>query len=94
MAVLSATELSPTSPDLVLDGGERGCGDLLLELSRHVRGLAPGSVLRLVTADPGAPADLPAWCRLTGHEMIGTGRHDGRPAYDVRTRTDLEESRA
>jgi tRNA 2-thiouridine synthesizing protein A len=32
--------------------------------------LAPGQVLRLVALDLGAPADLPAWCRMTGHTLL------------------------
>jgi len=83
VAVLIADAL----PALVVDGGDRGCGDLLLTLVRRVRGLPPGSVVRLITADPadpGAPADLPAWCRLTGHELLCAAEHDGRPAYDLR----------
>jgi len=80
VAVVTADAL----PALVVDGGDRGCGDLLLALVRRVRGLPPGSVVRLITADPGASADLPAWCRLTGHELLGATAQDGRPAYDLR----------
>ena len=32
--------------------------------------LSPGQVFRLVTRDEGAPVDVPAWCRLTGHVML------------------------
>ncbi len=53
--------------DATWDAGDLGCGDLLLQLRARVETLAPGAVLRLVALDPGARADLPAWCRLTGH---------------------------
>jgi tRNA 2-thiouridine synthesizing protein A len=33
--------------------------------------LAPGDVLRLIARDRGAPEDLPAWCRMTGHRLRG-----------------------
>jgi tRNA 2-thiouridine synthesizing protein A len=52
------------------DAGDMACGDLVLELRERVRRLQPGQVLRLVAKDPGAPADLPAWCRLTGHQLV------------------------
>ncbi|MGH7301427.1 MAG: sulfurtransferase TusA family protein, partial [Candidatus Rokuibacteriota bacterium] len=32
--------------------------------------LAPGEVLEVRSTDPGAREDLPAWCRLTGHEFL------------------------
>ncbi len=39
--------------------------------------LAPGQVLRLVALDPGAPADIPAWCRMTGHTGFEPGGEAG-----------------
>jgi tRNA 2-thiouridine synthesizing protein A len=35
-----------------------------------MRRLAPGQVLRLTALDPGAPADIPAWCRMTRHHLV------------------------
>ena len=73
----------PTEPAVVVDGGDQGCGELLLELHRRVRGLGEGTHVRLVSTDPGAVHDLPAWCHLTGHHYLGRTRSaDDRPAYD------------
>ena len=67
-----------------VDGGDRGCGELLLVLAARSRTLGPGSRIRLVATDPAAPIDLPAWCHLTGHSYLGQGRcEDGRSYYDV-----------
>jgi tRNA 2-thiouridine synthesizing protein A len=41
----------------------------VLELRRRVRA-APGLVFKLIARDPGAPADLPAWCGMTGHQLL------------------------
>jgi len=62
------------------DAGDMGCGDLVLELRARVERLRPGQILRLVARDPGAPADLPAWCRMTGHTLV-SGEH---PVYLIR----------
>jgi tRNA 2-thiouridine synthesizing protein A len=32
--------------------------------------MRPGQVLRLIARDPGAPQDMPAWCRMTGHTLV------------------------
>ena len=32
--------------------------------------LEEGEVLKLTAHDPGAPVDLPAWCRMTGRQMV------------------------
>lgn len=52
------------------DAGALGCGELVLELRLRLRRLGPGAVLHLVATDPGAPEDLPAWCRLTGNRLL------------------------
>ncbi|MBI2922170.1 MAG: sulfurtransferase TusA family protein [Planctomycetes bacterium] len=62
------------------DAGELGCGDLVLELRGRVMGLRPGQVLRINARDPGAPEDLPSWCRLTGHALVAA-KH---PLYWIR----------
>ncbi len=62
------------------DAGDMGCGQLVLELRARVERLRPGEVFTLVARDPGAPADLPAWCRMTGHTLV-SGQH---PVYVIR----------
>lgn len=52
------------------DAGEMGCGELVLELRLRLADLAPGEVFSLVARDSGAREDLPAWCRMTGHELV------------------------
>lgn len=67
-------------PDEVWDAGEMGCGELLLELRTRFERMRPGQILELIARDPGAPADIPAWCRLTGHALV-MERH---PVYHIR----------
>jgi tRNA 2-thiouridine synthesizing protein A len=57
------------------DGGTTGCGDLLIELSRVIRPLAQGSIVELIALDPGAPEDIPAWCRLRGYPLLSRKDH-------------------
>jgi len=68
------------APDAEWDAGDMGCGELVLELRARLGRLRPGQVLRLTARDPGAPADIPAWCRLTGQILVG--RH--HPVYLIR----------
>jgi len=64
------------------DAGDLGCGDLVMLLRPRVLALAPGEVLHVVARDPGAPADMPAWCGLTGHGLV----HADHPHYFIRRR--------
>lgn len=65
------------------DAGDLGCGDLVLPLRSRLRAMAPGARLHLRATDPAAPADLPAWCRLTGHTLVA-GMH---PDYLIQRRS-------
>jgi tRNA 2-thiouridine synthesizing protein A len=66
--------------DATWDAGDLGCGDLVLQLRFRMETLEPGAVLRLIALDAGAPADVPAWCRLTGHALVAA-QH---PVYFIR----------
>lgn len=81
------------SPEpVVLDGGDRRCVQLLIELSGLVAALAPGSVVHLIATDPAAPLDLPAWCHLTGHHYLGPLPGHGCPTYAIRVRADARRT--
>lgn len=55
--------------DFEWHAGELGCGELVLELRQRVRA-APGKVFKVTALDAGAPADLPAWCNMTGNQLL------------------------
>lgn len=67
-------------PDVEWDAGDMGCGDLVLELRMRLQGMAPGTLIRVTARDPGAPADMPAWCGMTGHSLV----HSKHPVYVIR----------
>jgi tRNA 2-thiouridine synthesizing protein A len=57
-------------PDAEWDAGDMGCGELVLELRMRLQPMQTGQLFKLTARDPGAPEDLPAWCRLTGHRLV------------------------
>ena len=67
--------------DAHYDGGETGCGELLLDLLLFSRRQPPGAVVSVLARDPGAPLEIPAWCRLTGHDLLSADH----PHYLLRT---------
>jgi tRNA 2-thiouridine synthesizing protein A len=70
---------------LVVDGGDKACGELLIELRARLRQVPAGTVVHLIATDPAAPIDLAAWCHLTGHAYLGTVSLQGenRPVYGL-----------
>jgi tRNA 2-thiouridine synthesizing protein A len=57
-------------PTSTWDAGAMGCGELIVLLRARILALEPGQVLRVIAHDAGAPEDLPAWSRLTGHPLL------------------------
>jgi tRNA 2-thiouridine synthesizing protein A len=76
--------VTPPPTPVVIDGGDRACVALLLELRARISGLPAGTVIHLIASDPAAPIDLPAWCHLTGHAYLGPIRA-APPTYALRT---------
>lgn len=64
------------------DAGDMGCGELVLELRTRLLAM-PGRVLKVLATDAGAPQDIPAFCRLTRHELLRAAA----PEYWIRART-------
>ena len=61
------------------------CPAPIIELARHIPLVAPGGLLAVVATDAAARADVPAWCRMTGHEYVGEEvADDGAARYVVR----------
>jgi TusA-related sulfurtransferase len=67
----------PTKPtailgaDLFFDAGDKGCAEgPIQEIAALMSRLQPGQALEVRATDPTVAIDLPAWCRLAGHEMV------------------------
>lgn len=51
------------------DGGEETCGRVIVNLYLYIRDQQPGMKILVISRDPGAPVELPAWCRMTSNEL-------------------------
>lgn len=81
-------EESLPAPHLRVDAEESGCGDLMVLLMRSIRKLQPGQVLELTARDPGAGADIPSWCRLTGHALLAGPTGPESALFYIRRKSD------
>ena len=74
----------PHAPDAAFDGGDLDCGNgLLLLIRRHIDPLRPGQLLEIRSTETSVEEDLPAWCRLTGNEMVSWTREGRQRSYLV-----------
>lgn len=56
----------------IVDARGKRCPGPIIALAQASRELAPGTTVVLLSDDPGAETDVPAWCRLKGVEYLGT----------------------
>ncbi len=76
--------LEPGSTDLVVDCLGRPCPVPVIELARALLTVEVGSVLEVLSDDPAARLDIPAWCRMREQEYVAEQPRDIGAAYLVR----------
>jgi len=67
-----------------LDARNSLCPMPVIKTQNKVNELHPGDTLEVTCTDPGALNDIPAWCRINGHEVIDTKESDGVVVIVVR----------
>ena len=57
----------------------------VMRTRRHLRELAPGTVIEVETTDPLAVIDIPHFCRSEGHELVASAPSDkGGHSFTIR----------
>ena len=89
-------------PDATCDGGDLDCGSgLLLIIRNSMSPLAPGGVLEVRSREVSVREDLPAWCRMVGHDLLITRPGEAgstsyfirKKSHDAVLRQDLDQAR-
>jgi len=70
--------------DDTLDAKGLLCPLPVLKARKRLKGMAPGSVLRLIATDPAAVVDVPHFCNEAGHELLATEAGEGGRFYLIR----------
>jgi TusA-related sulfurtransferase len=63
------------------------CPMPIVKVSRAIKEIEIGQVLEMLADDPGSKADMQAWARSTGHEMVGMVEEGGVIKFYVRRRS-------
>ncbi len=70
--------------DVSFDGGDLDCGNgLLLLIRRHIDPMNRGQLLEILSTETSVREDLPAWCRMTGNELVSVGARANAASYLV-----------
>jgi len=67
----------PRDEPVIVDNRGMLCAQGILRLMRALGPLPPGQLLRVLSTDPAAEEDYPAWCRNTGHPFVRHEHEDG-----------------
>ncbi|MBI4635087.1 MAG: sulfurtransferase TusA family protein [Candidatus Rokubacteria bacterium] len=81
-----ASEAPGDESPVMVDNRGLLCAQGILRLMRALPPLPPGRLLRVLSTDPAAEHDYPAWCRNTGHVFLRHEREDGLIVSYIRKR--------
>ncbi|THB63567.1 MAG: sulfurtransferase TusA family protein [Desulfovibrio sp.] len=69
--------MSNTKVDLELDLKGLACPMPVVKVSKGIKEIEVGQVLKAVTTDKGSLTDFPAWAETSGNEILDTQEGDG-----------------
>jgi tRNA 2-thiouridine synthesizing protein A len=70
--------------DKTVDSSGDLCPTPILKLSKGIKEIQVGEVLKMIATDPGSQADMPAWARQTGNELLDAHLEDDKFVFYFR----------
>lgn len=70
-----------------LDARRLLCPLPVIRAQNRVKDMQCGDILEVICTDPGALYDIPAWCRMYGHEVLDTQRSNEEVRITLRVGT-------
>ncbi len=70
--------------DKTLDCTGMLCPVPVIKTSKAIKEVQVGEVLQMVATDPGAPADMEAWSRQTGNELLDSHKEGDKYIFFFR----------
>lgn len=63
--------------DVILDCFGLLCPMPIIKTAEKIKELKTGQILEVLATDEGIKTDMPAWCKATGQEFLGTEEKEG-----------------
>lgn len=70
--------------EALLDARRMLCPMPVIRTQQKVEQLQVGDTLAILCTDPGAVHDIPAWCRVNGHELVDIEHQDDEITIRIR----------
>ena len=62
--------------DLTLDLKGLLCPIPVVKMAQAIKTVPLAGIIEATATDPGVIADIPAWCRTTGHKLVSMARQE------------------
>lgn len=76
--------MSSFTAEKTLDAKGLKCPMPVVKTSKEIKDVSIGGVLEVLTTDPGSMADITAWAKSTGNELLEAARGDGVFKFYIR----------
>ncbi len=76
--------MADMTADLELDLKGLLCPLPMVRVSQNIDKVPVGGVVKAVATDPGSMADIPAWAKSTGNEVLSAEKKDGQYVFFVK----------
>jgi len=67
-----------------LDARNILCPLPVIRTQDRVESMVPGDYLQILCTDHGVINDIPAWCRINGHEVVSIDEQDDQVVVEIR----------
>jgi len=72
------------TPDQTLDCSGMACPMPILKTKKAVDSLQIGQILKMIATDPGSSADMDAWTKKTGHELLASEQEGSKFIFFIK----------
>jgi tRNA 2-thiouridine synthesizing protein A len=69
--------MSEATPEKTLDARGLKCPMPVVKTSQEIKKISVGGLLEVLATDPGSMADINAWTKSTGNELVNMSKEDG-----------------
>ena len=76
--------MSDFTPEKTLDAKGLKCPMPVVKTSKEIKSISVGGVLEVLATDPGSMADITAWTKSTGNELLKADKEDSVFKFYIR----------
>ena len=76
--------MSELAPEKTLDAQGMKCPMPVVKTSQEMKSISVGGILEVLATDPGSMADIQAWTKSSGNELLKMEREDGLFKFLIR----------